>query len=291
MSNTFTCRSGSRAYRMYVPTSASRGVSGVVMMLHGCTQTPEDFAAGTGMNALAEDYGLIVIYPAQSRGDNAQSCWNWFSRGDQGRGRGEPSILAELAMEVCADHGISRDRTFVAGLSAGGAMAAILGETYPDVFAAIGVHSGLPVGAAKDVPSAFAAMGGTILDAPVANLGNTPMRTIVFHGSADSTVHPKNGDHVARRALDAGAGQILLTSQRGEKNGRSYTQSIYSDPAGAAVVEHWCVDGQRHAWSGGQAVGSYTDASGPDASAEMVRFFLKAAADTAVHDSQTPRRD
>ncbi len=272
--NTYTCPAGSRMYRTYVPASAHGGVTGVVMMLHGCTQSPEDFAAGTGMNLLAEKHGFVVIYPAQSRGDNAQSCWNWFSRGDQRRGRGEPAILAGLAAKIATDHGIVRDRTCVAGLSAGGAMAAILGETYPDVFAAVGAHSGLPVGAAKDLPSAFAAMGGTILDAPVQAQEGPRVRTIVFHGTADATVHPKNGACIARRAVDAGARQSIETREQGEDSGRTYTRVMISDATGADLVEYWRIDGQGHAWSGGSATGSHTDPKGPDASAEMVRFFF-----------------
>jgi len=230
-------------YRTYVPASAGAGVSGVIMMLHGCTQSPEDFAAGKDMNALAEEHCFVVVYPAQSRGDNAQSCWNWFSRGDQRRGRGEPAILASLTTRICDEHNIDRNRTFVAGLSAGGAMAAILGETYPDVFAAVGAHSGLPVGAAKDVPSTFAAMGGNILDAP-GQLQNGPrVRSIVFHGTADTTVHPDNGDAIVRRALVGGSGQSIETSERAEANGRSYTRLISSESNGTVVVEHWRIDG------------------------------------------------
>ncbi len=272
--DSFTCSSGTRTYRTYVPATAAQGVTGVIMMLHGCTQTPEDFAAGTGMNALAELHRLVIVYPAQSRGDNSQSCWNWFSRGDQRRGRGEPAILAGIAAKVCKDHGVARDQTFVAGLSAGAAMAVILGETYGDVFAAVGAHSGLPAGIAKDVPSAFAAMAGNGPDAvsKPETVGTT--RTIVFHGTADATVHPSNGDAIARRAVDASARQSIETTTTGDAAGRRFTRTIASDVQGNAVVEHWSIDGQGHAWSGGQSAGSYTDPKGPDASAEMVRFFF-----------------
>lgn len=272
--DTYTCAAGTRTYRTYVPTTVDAGVAGIIMMLHGCTQSPEDFAAGTGMNALAEQHGFIVIYPAQSRGNNAQSCWNWFGRGDQRRGRGEPAILAGLATQIAAQHKVGRDRTFVAGLSAGGAMAAILGEAYPDVFAAVGAHSGLPVGAANDVPSAFAAMGGTALDASIQPRDGPSVRTIVFHGTADATVHPKNGEGIARRAVNSGANQSIETSEQGEDNGHSYTRTITTDTTGVGLVEHWRIEGQGHAWSGGSPKGSYTDPKGPDASAEMVRFFF-----------------
>lgn len=275
---TFTCTAGSRDFRTYIPASAGQGVTGVVVMLHGCTQNPEDFAAGTGMNVLAEKHRFVVVYPAQSRGDNAQSCWNWFSRNDQRRGRGEPDIIAGMTQKVCTQYGIGREQTFVAGLSAGAAMAVILGETYPDVFGAIGAHSGLPFGAAKDVTSAFAAMAGNALSDP-SRPHDRPhdgpyIRTIVFHGTADATVHPSNGDAIARQALDVGARQSIETTQHGEISGRTYTRSISSDADGTSTLEHWSINGMGHAWSGGQAKGSYTDQSGPNASAEMIRFFF-----------------
>ncbi|GGH53525.1 PHB depolymerase family esterase [Frigidibacter albus] len=267
----FSCAAGSRNYRTYVPASAQGGVAGLVVMLHGCTQTPEDFAAGTGMNALAEMHRLVILYPQQSRGHNAQSCWNWFSRGDQRRDRGEPSILAGMTREAIAGHGIPADRVFVAGLSAGAAMAVILGETYPDLFSAVGAHSGLPMGAASDVPSAFAAMAGQGAVAPATG---PAMRTIIFHGSADATVHPSNGEKIARHALDRGPRQSLQTEDKGMVGGRSFRRSTTLAEGGTELVEHWIVEGMGHAWSGGQPGGSYTDAQGPDASAEMIRFFL-----------------
>ncbi|MGO4907573.1 PHB depolymerase family esterase [Pseudorhodobacter sp. W20_MBD10_FR17] len=271
--NSFSCESGSRAYRVYSPAPRAGGATGVVLMLHGCTQSPEDFATGTGMNVLADQHGFVVVYPAQSRGSNAQSCWNWFSHGDQRRGKGEPAILAALTQQICADHGIGREATFVAGLSAGAAMATILGEAYPDVFAAVGAHSGLPVGAAKDMPSAFAAMAGTASNSGPAQTDST-VRTIVFHGTADATVHPSNGDRIVQRALTGAARQVIEDTQSGQAGGRSFTRVTASDTEGRQMVEHWSVAGLGHAWSGGQAGGSYTDATGPDASAEMIRFFF-----------------
>lgn len=235
VSATFSGRSGSRAYRTYVPSTAGDGVTSVVMMLHGCTQTPEDFALGTGMNTHAEAHRFVVLYPEQSRGANAQTCWNWFSSGDQRRDRGEPEILAGIARKAAADHGISRDRTFVAGLSAGAAMAAILGETHPDVFAAIGVHSGLPRGAASDVPSAFAAMAGngsSALDMP----SRSDLRTIIFHGDADHTVHPSNAAAVARQADARGA---AVTHQRDETlvvGGRTVRRTVTIDTYGGVQM-------------------------------------------------------
>ena len=269
----FSCAAGRRRYLTYLPKSAPHSPRGMIVMLHGCTQTPRDFAAGTRMNELAEQHGFIVVYPHQSRGENAQSCWNWFRRGDQRRDMGEPAILAGLAQSVAAKHGVPEGKIFVAGLSAGAAMAVILGETYPDVFAAIGAHSGLPAGAAKDVPSAFAAMAGNG-PRPPARPGAVGVRSIVLHGTADATVHPGNGQQIVRHLLDQGPRQTLQTEERGQAGGRGYCRTVTTDGAGVVLVEQWEIEGLGHAWSGGSASGSYTDAQGPDASAEMVRFFL-----------------
>ncbi|WP_378948585.1 alpha/beta hydrolase family esterase [Paracoccus sp. R86501] len=272
--DSFTCAAGTRRFLTYVPASvAAQGgsVEGMVVMLHGCTQTPEDFAIGTGMNALAEENRLVLVYPQQSRGDNAQSCWNWFSRGDQQRDRGEPSIIAGMTRQVAAQHHVPKGQIFVAGLSAGGAMAAILGQAYPDLFSAVGVHSGLPVGAAKDVASAFAAMAGQGSDG---DLKAQKMRAIIFHGSTDATVHPANGDALAQLALDPAEAQSLQADEHGQQNGRNFQRRTTYAPDGSAAVEYWTVEGLGHAWSGGKAAGSYADPKGPDASAEMVRFFL-----------------
>ncbi|RVT84350.1 PHB depolymerase family esterase [Rhodobacteraceae bacterium CCMM004] len=246
---------GRRDYLLYVPSPRPEGHGALVMMLHGCTQSAEDFARGTAMNALAERHGLVVAYPEQARTENPQGCWSWFRPEDQTRERGEPALLAALAGEVAGAHACG-DRVFVAGLSAGGAMAAILAETHPDLVVAAGVHSGLPAGSARDVASAFAAMNGQAAPAPRPRKG-APL--IVFHGSADRTVVPANG-----AALVPGAG--IETSHSGQ--GRRWTRLTADDS------ELWRIEGLGHAWSGGDPAGSYTDAAGPDASAEMVRFFL-----------------
>lgn len=270
----FTCAAGSREYMTYVPASAPQGIRGMIVMLHGCTQTHADFARGTGMNDLAETHRLIVVYPQQARGDNAQSCWNWFSIGDQRRGRGEPEILAQMARHVAGQHAVPEGRIFVAGLSAGAAMAVILGQSHPEVFAAVGAHSGLPFGIAKDVPGAFAAMAGTGASDGAARKASRAMPTIVFHGSADKTVHPVNGERIAADALAAGPEQTLFDRKSGKINGRAYSCETTTAGDGQALLEHWVIDGLGHAWSGGRKGGSYADPSGPDASAEMVRFFL-----------------
>lgn len=274
LSATHQGKSASRAYRTYVPASAATGASAIIMMLHGCTQTPEDFAIGTGMNALAERHGFIVLYPEQCRGANAQTCWNWFSPNDQRRDRGEPEILAGIARAAMTQYDVPPERTFVAGLSAGAAMAVILGHTYPDVFAAAGAHSGLPYGSAKDVASAFAAMAGQRRGKEGAP-AHTGVRTIVFHGAADSTVHASNGETIARDAERHAPSPSLQTTRGGTENGRDYTATICTGPDGRDHLEYWVIDGLGHAWSGGQPGGSYTDPRGPDASAEMIRFFFE----------------
>ncbi|WP_116130838.1 PHB depolymerase family esterase [Tropicimonas sp. IMCC34043] len=273
--HSFACDAGSRDYRLYVPESAKDGATALVVMLHGCTQTPEDFAAGTGMNALADAHGVIVVYPAQARGANAQSCWNWFGPGDQVRDRGEPAIIAGLTREVIASYRIPSGRAFVAGLSAGGAMAVILGQSYPDLYAGVGVHSGLPYASASDVASAFSAMGGNPRQAAQRPRSMRHVPTIVFHGTADATVHPTNGEFIARDALSSEGDAQIQTTERGAMAGRAFERRITSRPDGRTSVEHWEVDGLAHAWSGGRPAGSYTDPKGPDASAEMIRFFLE----------------
>lgn len=262
---------GSMAYKLYVPSDHAGRELALVMMLHGCTQNPDDFARGTRMNALAEEFGLIVAYPLQPKSANAQGCWNWFDARHQQRGTGEPAVLAELARELASEFKIDRKRIFVAGLSAGGAMADVLTSAYPDVFSAAGIHSGLPHGAACDVMSAFAAMKG---NGTAASKGHLPIRKIIFHGAADATVHPSNG----KRMFD------LVRSAHGEPpelqtdtviNGKRVTRTLIGNGHDTAMSEHWLIHGGGHAWSGGDRRGSYADATGPDASREMVRFFLE----------------
>lgn len=262
---------GSRDYRLYVPAVRPEGPVPLVVMLHGCTQSPEDFANGTGMNDLAEEFGCLIAWPSQPQGANMNRCWNWFRPEDQSRGLGEPALIAGLVGDVLRGHDTDPARVYVAGLSAGGAAAAIMGATYPEVFAAVGVHSGLPVGAARDMPSAFAAMRGGAPGAAVR--GAAP--AIVFHGLADTTVHPGNGTAVITQAL---AGRSATKSVRLDgvsDGGRSYRLTRHHHSDGRTMAEHWEIDDVGHAWSGGRPSGSYTDPQGPDASREMIRFFLQ----------------
>lgn len=270
---------GARDYKLYLPPTRASLAPGqtvpLVLMLHGCTQNPDDFAAGTGMNAAAGAQGCVVLYPAQSNRANPGRCWNWFKHNHQKRGKGEPALLAEMTRTVMARHPIDPQRVYVAGLSAGGAMAAILGDTHPDLFAAVGVHSGLPSGSATNAQSAFAAMqGGAPTGRPTEGPRNGPP-TIVFHGDQDTTVHPVNGEQVVAQRTGEGAGPRPPLHERARShNGRDYTRRQFHNAAGDVVAEHWVVHGAGHAWSGGSPAGSYTDPRGPDATGEMLRFFL-----------------
>ena len=266
---TYFCAAGSCEYVLHLPAAASNGV---LLMLHGCTQTPEDFAIGTDIVDTALAQGLVVVLPAQSRGNNAQSCWNWFSGADQTRGRGEPAMLAGLTAEIAKTNGVSGGRIFVAGLSAGGAMAVILGETYPEIFAGVAVHSGLPYGCARGVNEAFAAMAGTAHRAR-RKPDRSASPTIVFHGTADHTVAPSNSAQIIADVLDGTTGQQTQIVANGHAGGRDFTQTTTLRADSTPLAEHWQIEGLGHAWSGGNPKGSHTDARGPDASAEILRFF------------------
>ncbi|WP_426105811.1 extracellular catalytic domain type 1 short-chain-length polyhydroxyalkanoate depolymerase [Massilia sp. TSP1-1-2] len=265
----FTNAAGTRTYKLYIPSTHSGAKVPLVVMLHGCTQDPDDFANGTQMNLLAEEMGCLVVYPAQSQQANASRCWNWFSAVDQTRGQGEPSIIAGITETIMHEHAIDRDQVYVAGLSAGGAMATIMGTLYPELYAAVGVHSGLPFASAKDLPSALAAMKGSF--AP-GKPGAKSVPIIVFHGDKDTTVHPACGEEIIKRGAHAASKEIVVEPGR-VPDGHAYTRTVHQRADGSPQAEQWLIHGAGHAWSGGSAHGSYTDGKGPDASREMMRFF------------------
>ena len=255
-------REGRVPFRLFRP-SAPLADAPLIVMLHGCTQTPEDFAAGTRMNLAADRIGAHVIWPEQTRSANPNGCWSWFDPSHQGR-KGEAAAIAAIVSAVSRDVAPEASGIHVAGLSAGGAMAAILGASYPEVFASVGIHSGLPVGAAHDVPSAFAAMRSGRSTARA-----LPVPAIVFHGSADATVAPANGAAIALAARTT----VKPRRRTVTKAGRRVTITRIETAEGGPASELWEVEGLGHAWSGGNAAGSYADPKGPDATAEMLRFF------------------
>ena len=290
VTRSYATGAGMREYKTYIPAVHDGQALPLIVMLHGCRQGPDDFAAATRMNALAEEHGFLVVYPRQAGKANTSQCWNWFEPKHQQRDRGEPSLIAGITREVISAYGLDARRVYVAGLSAGGAMAAVMGKTYPDVYAAVGIHSGLAYEAARDVPSAFAAMRGEgpkrgkRKSRPDSSVRKVP--TIVFHGDSDTTVHPSNGDELIAQASaslptsktgENASAEHGRSVEHGESGGRAYTRTIHRDTAGNPVMEQWLIHGAAHAWCGGSTEGSFSDPAGPDASREMLRFFLQHA--------------
>jgi poly(hydroxyalkanoate) depolymerase family esterase len=276
---------GTRSYKLYLPSKYQGQPLPLIVMLHGCTQNPDDFAAGTRMNFLAELGGFLVVYPEQPASANGSRCWNWFRPADQQREQGEPSLIAGISRQVMAEHHVDPGRVYVAGLSAGAAMAAIMAVAYPELFAAVGVHSGLVPGSAHDLPSALQAMqrggprSGSFAAGPAIPL-------ILFHGDKDSTVHPGNAEEFIRQ-WSSRRSQPEATSRQGQApGGRSYTCTVYKDLSSQNFLEQWTVHGANHAWAGGSSNGSFTDPAGPDASQEFVRFFQEHPRGTAGFTDQ-----
>ncbi len=288
IAGSFSNPAGTRDYKLYIPSSyseRSRQPVPLLVMLHGCKQSPDDFAAGTRMNEFAERHGFLVLYPAQARNANGSKCWNWFRPEDQLRDRGEPSLIAGITRQVASTYRVDPHRIFVAGLSAGAAMAIVLGATYPDLYAAVAAHSGLAYAVAHDVPSALEVMQS----GPSANAAsprNSPRSApiIVFHGDQDRTVHLSNSLAIVEQAARNGTGPTrpATVEQRAAQHsaqgkapgGHAFTRTIHAGDASHPALEQWVLHGAGHAWSGGSTSGSFTDPRGPDASAEFIRFFL-----------------
>lgn len=277
---TYSNAYGSRPYKLYLPRGYTGEKVPLLVMLHGCTQSSLDFAAGTRMNELADKHMFLVAYPEQVASANGSKCWRWFQEADQQRERGEPSLIAEMTWEIMNHYTVNDRQVCIAGLSAGGAMAAIMAATYPDLYAAVGVHSGLPYGAAHDLQSAFMVMGQGASQYSKSITETIPL--IIFHGDADTTVAPINAERLADQWLEASERGSDTKQGRDKRRiegqvagGHNYTRTNYRDRYGETIVEKWIVHQAGHAWAGGSSNGSYTDARGPDASSEMLRFFAE----------------
>ena len=292
LTKSFTNHAGTRSYKLYIPSSYQGQAMPLMVMLHGCTQNPDDFANGTGMNIVAEESQCFVAYPMQNQAANVSKCWNWFNAVDQLRDQGEPSIIAGITQTILNDYKLDARKVYVAGLSAGGAMAIIMGTTYPDIYAAVGVHSGLPYAAAHDLPSALAAMKGNASGVRFNRKSQTETRLksipiIAFHGDKDATVDPHNSEQLMSQNVPEFAANrresehdalkqtrpVVIVQEGKVSDGHRYTQTSHHDDNGRSIAEHWLIHGAGHAWAGGDRSGTYTDGKGPDASREMMRFF------------------
>ena len=296
LNQTYSGPAGSRNYKLYVPSVYSGTPLPVVVMLHGCTQDPDDFATGTRANRWAESKRYLVVYPEQIQRANSHRCWNWFRPIDQHAGRGEPALIAGIVKQVIDEYQVDTRRVYSAGLSAGGAMAAIMGHEYPELFAAVGIHSGLPVGVAHDVASALMLMKtGQSVHAPravTAAINQRVVPVIVMHGDADKTVNPANAARLVQNAVETclliNPNAPLKTdaqSIEATDGHRAYRLTRYTTVNAVSVIEHWAIHGAGHAWSGGNAAGSFVDDSGPDATHAMLQFFYQhALPEEAVED-------
>ena len=298
---------GSRNFKLWTPGTLEEGHAWpLVMLLHGCTHDAEDMAEISGMNEVAEAKRFLVVYPEQSRLANLMKCWNWFHPKHQTRDAGEPSILAVVVLQVCSTHNVDPDRVYVAGVSAGGAMAPILAATYPDLFAAVAVFAGAEFKAATNVSEGFSAMkrggpdpvqqGQLAFEAMRSGLAHKKRRrmpVIVFHGTEDSTVNPVNADQVIAQwrktnaCLATQSPNIEFTLSEKVVSGEvpedyAYRKHIYTDQAGGLLMEKWLVQGLGHTWSGSPKASKYADPKGPKASAEIWRFFREAGSNSTT---------
>jgi poly(hydroxyalkanoate) depolymerase family esterase len=280
-------QNGTRRYKVFIPSGydGSKALP-LVVMLHGCTQDPDDIARGTRLNESAEDKSVLVAYPEQPETANPKKCWNWYDPGHQMRDQGEPALIVAITRQVMRDYKVDDRRVYVAGVSAGAAMALTVALSYPELFAAVGLHSGIPYGAAASVTEALAAMQGKGSDAELlaakakAAMGSRAraIPAIVFHGGSDHVVNPANAVRLAGQLAAIQGTRPGETTVRtmGEKvetaGGYHYTRVLQGNAS--APIELWVVEELGHAWSGGSANGTFADEKGPNATTEMLRFFL-----------------
>jgi poly(hydroxyalkanoate) depolymerase family esterase len=269
---------------LFEPDPSESGPAPLVVMLHGCNQGAREFASSTLMNQAAAEVGAFVLYPEQAFSANILRCWNWFANQDRKKYEGDGARIVALVRQVVREHRIDPKRVYVAGLSAGGAMAAVIGRDYPDVFAALGVHSGVPAGIAHDLLSALRLMSrgprtGELGATALNGTGAPTIASIVFHGDRDGTVNPSNG---AAIHTAPGGGRLRWFRRRPRKavtqpNGshHGFTRSVTYGANDVTERELWIIHGAGHAWAGGQKWRKFADSDGPDASREMVRFFLQ----------------
>lgn len=275
---------GPRRYKLFVPTNYDKSrPSPLLIVLHGCTQDPDDIARGTQFNSLAGEKRMLVAYPEQPQKANGLKCWNWFDPAHQQREKGEPALIAAITRKVIEEYAIDPRRVYIAGLSAGAAMALTVAYAYPEIYAAAGIHSGIAYGAAGSIGEAIKSMAAgapypdSLASAVVKGMGSRrSFPAIVFQGGADKSVKPVNAGQVVSQLSDL---HSLGGLKKGSPSagitdgGYRYARTTYGK--GKPSIEEWIVDELGHAWSGGSIEGTYTDPKGPVASREMLRFFVQ----------------
>ncbi len=283
----YTGTAGTRLYDVYVPGGARRGRMPMVLLLHGCRQTGTDFGRDSGFAELADTAGFVLVMPRQEVQHQLQRCWRWYDAEHQQRDEGEPAILRGIVDDVplvLPGGRIDRRRVFVAGLSAGGAMALILATTYPDVFAAAGVHSATAYRSATRGVNALGAMAARGAG-PDSGAAGRMAPVVLLHGTDDAIVRPPNADRIvdqwlaSRRGAVNGPGRAAVRPLASTKalvvGGRRCLRTRWYTVGGRRVLEYWRVDGLGHAWSGGSARAAFIDRAGPSAAQVMWTFFGK----------------